>query len=181
MRRLPGALPDRAAVGQVIYQATRRGVFDRPLTIVGVARNANYRSAGEPPVPFIYVPLAQQPMAEMNVYVRQATRRETAADVSAAIAEVDPNLPLIVSQSFEEATGIGLLPQRLAATAAGGVGTVGLLLSAFGVYGLMAFYAVQRTREVALRMALGATARHVCGLMLRQAASVASAALGSGC
>jgi predicted permease len=133
------AWPDREAIGQVIYQATRRGVFDRPLTIVGVARNANYRSAGEPPVPFIYVPLAQQPTAEMNLYVRQATGRETAADVSAAIAEVDPNLPLIGSQSFEEATGIGLLPQRLAATVAGGVGTVGLLLSALGLYGLMAF------------------------------------------
>lgn len=167
------AWPEREAVGQVIYQATRRDVFDRPLTIVGVARNASYRLAGEPPTPFIYVPMAQQPMAEMNLYVRQAPGREAAVDVSAAIAEADPNLPVIVSQSFDEATGIGLLPQRLAATVAGGVGTVGLLLSALGLYGLMAFYTVQRTREVAVRLALGATSGHVRGLLLRQAAGVA--------
>jgi len=168
------AWPDREAIGQVIYQASRRDVFDRPLTIVGVARNANYRSAGESPTPFIYVPVAQQPMAQMNLYVRQAPGREAAADVGAAIAEVEPALPLIASLSFEEATSIGLLPQRLAATVAGSVGVVGLLLSALGLYGLMAFYAVQRTREVAVRMALGATTAQVRGLMLRQAAGVAA-------
>jgi MacB-like periplasmic core domain len=168
------AWPGREAIGEVIYQASRRDIFDRPLTIVGVARNANYRSAGESPTPFIYVPLAQQPMVEMNLYVRQAPGREAAADVNAAISEVEPGLPLIASLSFEEATGIGLLPQRLAATVAGGVGVVGLLLSALGLYGLMAFNAVQRSREVAVRMALGATSAHVRGLMLRQAAGVAA-------
>jgi predicted permease len=168
------AWPDREAVGQLIYQASRRDLFDRPVTIVGVARNANYRIAGESPTPFIYVPHAQQPMAEMNLYVRQAPGREAAAGVRAAIAEVEPGLPLIASLSFEEATGIGLLPQRLAATVAGGVGTVGLLLSALGLYGLMAFYAVQRTREVAVRMALGATAADVRRLLLRQAGGVAA-------
>jgi hypothetical protein len=169
------AWPGRDAVGQVIYQATRRNVFDRPLTIVGVARNANYRQAGEPAVPFIYVPLAQHPMTELNVYVRQAPGRELSADIARAIAEVDNRLPVITSQSFEEATGLGLLPQRLAAAIAGGVGSVGLLLSALGLYGLMAFQAAQRTREVAVRMALGASVAQVRALLLRQAAVVAAA------
>jgi predicted permease len=169
------AWPGREAVGQAIYQATRRNVFDRPLTIVGIAKNANYRSAGEPPVPFIYVPLAQQPMTELNVYVRQAPGRALTADIAAAIAEVDPNLPVINSLSFEEAAGIGLLPQRLAAAIAGAVGVVGLLLSALGLYGLMAFQAAQRTREVAVRMALGASTAQVRALLLRQAAMVAAA------
>ena len=169
------AWPGRDALGRVIYQATRRDVFDRPLSIVGVVRNANYRIAGEAPVPFIYVPLAQQPMTEMNLYVRQAPGREVSADVARTIAEVATNLPVITSQSFEEAAGIGLLPQRLAAAIAGAVGSVGVLLSALGLYGLMAFQAAQRTREVAVRMALGATVGQVRGLLLRQAASVAAA------
>lgn len=169
------AWPDREAVGQVIYQATRRNVFDRPVTIVGVARNANYRQPGEPPVPFIYVPLAQQPMTELNVYVRQAPGRDVSADVARAIAEVDPNLPVITSLSFDEAAGIGLLPQRMAAAVAGGVGVVGLLLAALGLYGLMAFQVAQRTREVAVRMALGASVAQVRALLLRQAVAVAAA------
>lgn len=166
------AWPGREPIGQVIYQATARDRFDRPITIVGVARNANYRAPGESPVPFIYVPLAQQPLTEMNLYVREAPGRQLSADVSRAIAEVEPNLPIIASQSFEDAAGIGLLPQRLAAAIAGGVGAVGLLLAGLGLYGLMAFHAVQRTREVAVRMALGATSAQVRRLLLRQAAAV---------
>lgn len=170
------AWPGGEAVGEVIYQAARRDVFDRRLTIVCVAGNANYRRAGELPVPFIYVPLAQQPMTELNLYVREARGRQVSADVTRAIAEVNANLPVITSQSFEEATAIGLLPQRLAAAIAGAVGAVGVLLSALGLYGLMAFQALQRTREVAIRgMALGATAGQVRGLLLRQAAGVAAA------
>ena len=170
------AWPGGEAVGEVIYQAARRDVFDRRLTIVCVAGNANYRRAGELPVPFIYVPLAQQPMTELNLYVREARGRQVSADVTRAIAEVNANLPVITSQSFEEATAIGLLPQRLSAAIAGAVGAVGVLLSALGLYGLMAFQALQRTREVAIRgMALGATAGQVRGLLLRQAAGVAAA------
>jgi predicted permease len=174
------AWPGREAVGQTIHQATARNRFDRPLTIVGVARNANYRSAGETAVPFIYVPLAQQPLSEVNLYVREAPGRQVSADVARVIAEVEPNLPIITSQSFEAATGIGLLPQRLAAAIAGGVGGVGLLLAGLGLYGLMAFHAVQRTREVAVRMALGATSAQVRRLLLRQAAGVVLVGAGVG-
>jgi predicted permease len=174
------AWPGREAVGRVIDQATARNRFDRPLTIVGVARNANYRRAGESPVPFIYVPHAQQPQTEMNLYVREAPRRQVSVDVSRTIAEVEPNLPVITSQSFEEAAGIGLLPQRIAASIAGGVGVTGLLLAGLGLYGLMAFHSGQRTREVAVRTALGATSAQVKRLLLGQAASIVlgGAALG---
>jgi hypothetical protein len=66
---------------------------------------------------------------------------------------MNPTLPVIHAQTLEEATAIGLLPQRIAAWIAGSVGSAGLLLSALGLYGLAAFSVVQRTRELALRMA----------------------------
>jgi hypothetical protein len=77
------------------------------------------------------------------------------------------------AQTLEEATAIGLLPQRIAAWIAGSVGSVGLLLSALGLYGLAAFSVLQRTRELALRMALGATRESVMSLVLGQSARLA--------
>ena len=75
------------------------------------------------------------------------------------MTQVEPNVPIILLQSFEDAAGIGLLPQKLAAWIAGSVGTIGIFLAALGLYGLMAFLVAQRTREIAIRMALGASSR----------------------
>jgi hypothetical protein len=167
------AWPGRAAVGQVLHQATRRDVYDRALTIIGVARDAQYRTVGESPRAFIYVPLAQQPMTEVNIYVRHAPGRAITGEVTQLVAALDPNLPIVASTSFADATSLGLLPQRLAASIAGGVGVVGLLLTALGLYGMMAFHAAQRTREIAVRMALGATRGRVLSWMLWQSGTVA--------
>src|SRR4029450_11972163 len=90
-----------------------------------------------------------------------------------AIASFDPNLPVIHAQTLEDATAIGLLPQKIAAWIAGTVGTVGLLLAALGLYGLTAFSVAQRTREIALRMALGASREAVLSLVLRQSGRLA--------
>jgi ABC-type antimicrobial peptide transport system permease subunit len=77
-------------------------------------------------------------------------------------------------QSFEEAAAIGLLPQQLAAWIAGSVGTIGVFLAALGLYGLMAFLVAQRTREIAIRMALGASSRTVRVMVLKQAGRLAA-------
>ena len=174
------AWPGREAVGQVIYQAGRRDVFDRTLTVVGVASNARYRTIGEAPRAFIYVPLAQQPMTEVNLYVKHAPGRQLVEEVTQLVASLDPALPVVGTIALDEAAGIGLVPQQLAAAVAGGVGAVGLLLTALGLYGLMTFQAVQRTREIAVRMALGATRGRVLSMMLMQGAAVAAAGSAAG-
>ena len=82
-------------------------------------------------------------------------------------------LPVIHTQTMEAATTLSLIPQMIAAWVAGSVGTVGLLLSAFGLYGLTAFLVAQRTREIAIRIALGSTREAVLRLILRESGRLA--------
>jgi len=105
----------------------------------------------------------------MEFYVRHAPGRQIAQEMRTVMAQVESNVPIIMMQSFEDATSLGLLPQKLAAWIAGSVGTIGIFLAALGLYGLMAFLVAQRTKEIAIRMALGASHRDMRAMVLRQA------------
>jgi predicted permease len=174
------AWPGRSAIGQRVWQlrggnqskAGKGTAADegRPLTIVGVVKDAKYRSIGEAPRAFIYVPFAQQPQTHVELFVKRAAGQSIERDVRAAIASVEPGLPIVRIQSFEEAAAIGLFPRRLAAWVAACAGVIGIFLAALGLYGLAAFLVAQRTREIAIRMALGATQRDVRSMVLSQAA-----------
>lgn len=167
------AWPGQSAVGQRFWQTEGQDDEGVPVEIVGVARDAKYRYLSEAPVPFVYVPFAQQPLSAVTLLVRDDQGRLTGAEVRQAIASAEPGLPIVVSQSLDEATAIGLLPQRVAAWVAGLVGGFGLCLAALGLYGLTAFLVEQRTREIAIRMALGATQGEVRTMVLRRAARLA--------
>ena len=144
----------------------------RTLTVIGIARDAKYRWIGEAPAPFIYVPYAQQPMREVNYLVR----RESTASldlrpaVRDALKSFDPNLPLVRMQPLQSYADIGLLPQRLAASLAGSLGIVALLLAGLGIYGVTAFAVASRTREIGVRIALGADRARVMRMVLWQGA-----------
>lgn len=158
--------PGQDPVGRKLVQQTSR-TEERTLEIVGVAKTAKYRELAEAPRNFIYVPVAQQYMPDLTFYVRRAGESRL-AELRRAVASFDPNLPVIHTDTLEKATAIGLLPQRLAAWIAGAVGTIGLCLAALGLYGLTSFAVAQRSREIALRMALGATQQKVLAMVLRQ-------------
>ncbi len=190
-RLWPGANP----IGrQLIQQVTR--TEERTLEIVGITRTAKSASISEAPQNFIYVPIAQQFSSEVTFFVRHAGLAASSdagelesraagplassgrsgsrlAELRQAVVAFDPNLPVVYTQTFEQATTMALLPQRLAAWIATSVGTIGLLLAALGLYGITAFSVAQRAREIALRMALGATRESVLALVLRQAARLA--------
>lgn len=165
--------PGRDPVGQTLMQRAGRDAQERRLEIVGVTRTGKYRSIGEAPRNFIYVPLAQQYIGDTFFFVRRAPGASRIADLRKAVASFDPNLPVTYTQTLEDYTALGLLPQRLAAWIAASVGTLGLLLAALGLYGLTAFSVAQRTRELALRMALGARREDVLSLVLGQAGRLA--------
>src|SRR5688500_15170269 len=150
------AWPGQSAVGRIFMQQADANE-ERAVEIVGVARDAKYRYISSARAPFIYVPMAQQPSSDLNFYVRHTPGHQIEREIRAAMAQVEPNVPVIMLQSFEDAAAIGLLPQKLAAWIAGSVGAIGIFLAALGLYGLMAFLVAQRTREIAIRMALGAS------------------------
>lgn len=163
------AWPGRAAVGQQFMQES--GPKDeRPVVVVGVVADAKYRYYSDTPQPFVFVPMAQQPMGDVTLLIKHADGRNLAREIRSAIAQVDPSVPVILLQSFADATAIGLIPQKLAAWTAGSVGAIGAFLAALGLYGLMAFLVTQRTREIAIRMALGASERDMRSMVMTQAA-----------
>ena len=167
------AWPGQSGVGRTFLQQTSEKE-ERTVEIVGVAKDAKYRFISSAPAPFIYVPMAQQPISHMEFYVRHVPGRQVGQEIRAAMAQVEPNVPVLMLQSFDDAAAIGLLPQKLAAWIAGSVGTIGIFLAALGLYGLMAFLVAQRTREIAIRMALGASNRDMRSMVLKQAGSLAA-------
>ena len=175
--------PGQDPIGQQLENGDFRPGATSPsrmITIVGVARDAKYRWLGESPAPFIYVPYAQQPMRDVNYFIRRAPglRDPLMPAVRQALQAFDPNLPLVRLQSLRQSADLGLLPQRLAASIAGSLGLLALLLAGIGIYGVTAFAVASRTREIGVRMALGADRARVMRMVVWQGARLA--AIGGG-
>jgi putative ABC transport system permease protein len=148
---------------------------ERPAQVIGLVQDAKYRSVGENPRPFLYAPLAQQFQAELSLLVRR--QDETVLPpVRAVVRQLDASLPIVQATTLADSTSFSLFPQRLAASVAGAVGLVSIFLASLGLYGLTAYNLTQRTREIAVRMALGASPTQVVRLVLRQAVAL----MGSG-
>jgi putative ABC transport system permease protein len=100
--------------------------------------------------------------------------------VRSIVRSMNPNLPITESLTLSDVTAIGVIPQRIAASVAGTLGVVGLLLAAIGIYGVTSYAVSRRTREIGIRMALGADRRSVLRLVLRQGLVLASIGAGIG-
>lgn len=170
------AWPEGEAIGQTLR------FRDEVTTIVGIARDAKYASLDEDTPSFVYVPLAQvwHPTQTLLVRSGRGVDAGVAREVREAVLALDPGLPPPRVSTLEQATDIVVLPQRAGALVTGGLGAVGLLLASVGLYGLMASSAARRTRELGIRIALGATRTSVIRLMLGEGLRLAAAGIGVG-
>jgi putative ABC transport system permease protein len=159
--------PGEDPLGRTIYLGSAGD--DQPVRVTGVARDGRYRSLADEARPFVYLPWTGA--RTVNVYVRgDVAAGALIAAMRAELRALDPSIPLREPAPLQRRIGILLLPQRIGAAAVGSFGALGLLLAAIGIYGLVAFTVAQRTREIGIRMALGAQSGNVVRLFLRQGA-----------
>jgi len=155
-------------IGRTI-QANYTDAGWEPVTIVGVTTDAQVEWLGGQAYPLIYVPLSQRYLGRVALVVKTADV-SVIPQVRALVRQMNPNLPVTQAMPLTDINALQLIPQRLAGAAAGVFGVIGLLLAAIGIYGVASYNVNQRVREIGIRVALGADARTVLAMILRQGA-----------
>jgi predicted permease len=151
------------------------------IQVVGIVQDGKYRSLSEDPQPFLFTSTKQFYAGLTTLVARVDGQPANAiAAIRREVEQLDPHLPVFDAMTLTEHLRLPLFPARVAAAALGGFGALSLTLAAIGIFGVMSYTVSQRTREIGLRMALGAQTGGVMKLMLMQGMKLAAMGAGIG-
>jgi putative ABC transport system permease protein len=139
----------------------------RTAEIIGVVRDSKYYTLGEGTLPIVYLPFRQAYSREMTVHIRTTDMKAASAAIRRELQRLAPDV-FVEVRSMVDAVSVAVLPARVGALGTVAFGTVAMLLAALGIYGLVSFVVVQRTRDIGVRIVVGATTSDVLRLVIAE-------------
>jgi len=169
--------PDEDALGRRF----RFMIDNQDVEVIGIARNSKAVTLGETPIPMVYWPLKELSDAGITLFVHtNGAPGAMLNEIRRIVRDVDVHIPITYEKTIRDHMATALWPSWMGAILLGSLGLLALVLASMGVYGVMAYSVNQRTRELGIRMALGAQTGQVLQLVLRQGMFLASIGLGFG-
>jgi predicted permease len=167
--------PDKDPLGR------RLRVGDRWFTVVGVARNSRHENVNEAPEPMVYLPLSQFPETQTFIHVKTTVDPQTLAPaVAATVHSLNPGLPVFDVMTLQSSIRLASIFARIGGVFVGAFGLIALALAAVGIYGVVAYTTRQRTHEIGIRIALGASQTEVLRMVIGQGLRLMAAGLAIG-
>jgi predicted permease len=155
--------PGQPAIGK------RLKIGSQWFSVIGVAKDAKYSSLGEEPHPFLYVSLLQNYDPAVTLLVRSNEKSDRVlAEVRREVKSMDGNVVLYDVKTMSQQVDLALLPARVSGSLLAGMGMLALFLAMIGLYGATAYSLARRSREMGIRLALGAQLSQVLGMVIRE-------------
>jgi hypothetical protein len=175
--------PGRSAVGECVYWGTSKDSLNTCSRVVGVVADAHAWGLKELPALNYYIPFGQERgFGGTTLLVRPVPGAETEVNraVHNMLLSIDPSISFVSSSSMQEAIDPQVRPWKLGAAVFTLMGVLALVVAAVGLYSVMSYFVAQRTREIGVRVALGAQASSIVGLVMRSSLALAAAGVAIG-